>query len=267
MGDVSVMRLLALSLALLAVAFPATASGENGRCPERLRTAAPTEPVHPLVVFLKTEPWAMVIGADSPRFALYSDGLVIYLRGNEYRSVRLTAPERDALLAELDVERLACFIGRYGNDAVSDQPYNNLFIGRGGPLSVISVYGTVRVPSTPAPVIAADERVAAFDHPGARPWLPERIEVMIWPYEYAPERSIVWPSDWPGLDSEYAVRRGDGYSIFVPAADLPRLNEFLRSRRERGAVEIGGRKWAADLRLPFPMERMWMRPGLAADPE
>jgi hypothetical protein len=213
------------------------------------------------VVLVETEPWAMVIGADSPRFALYGDGLAIYRRGNEYRSVRLTERERETLLADLGIESLACHIGNYGDQAISDQSESNLFIGRGGPLSLISVYGVVRSSSTPAPVVAADQQLAAFDHPDALPWLPERIEVMIWPYEYAPEASITWPSGWPGLDSEYAVRRGDGYSIFVPAADFARVIEFLRSQRPRGAVEIGGRKWAASIRLPFPMERMWMQPG------
>lgn len=83
---------------------------------------------------------------------------------------------------------------------------------------------------------------------------------MIWPYEYAPDRSIDWPADWPGLTSEHSVRRGNAYSIFVPAADLERLIAFLGTRRERGAVQIGGRKWAASIRLPIPMERMWMQP-------
>ena len=84
---------------------------------------------------------------------------------------------------------------------------------------------------------------------------------MIWPYEYAPDASVDWPADWPGLNSEHAVRSGDGYSIFVPAAERDRLIAFLGTRRERGAVRIGGRKWSASLRFPFPMERMWMRPG------
>lgn len=201
----------------------------------------------------------MVIGADSPRFALYSDGLVIYRHERELKSVRLTIEERRALLASLNVEALACFTGSHGNTAVTDQPYHNLFLGQGGPLSLVSVYAARFDPSAvPPTVAAANARLAAFDHPGARPWLPERIEVMIWPYEYAPDASIDWPADWPGLDSEHAVRRGGGYSLFVPATHRERLIAFLRTRRERGAVQIGGHKWSASLRYPFPMEGMWM---------
>lgn len=256
------MKLHALALVLVAFATPPAVQQQGARCADRLQAGAATDQVRPLVVLVETEPWAMVIGSDSPRFALYSDGLVIYRYEREYRSVRLGAEERRALLALLDVETLACFTGHHGNTAATDQPYHNLFLGRGGPLSLVSVYGARFDPSAvPTPVAAANARLAAFIHPAARAWLPERIEVMIWPYEYAPDASIDWPAGWPGLTSEYAVRRGDGYSIFVPAAERDRLIAFLGTRRERGAVQIGGRKWAVSLRLPFPMERMWMRPG------
>ena len=66
------------------------------------------------------------------------------------------------------MEALACFIGNHGNTAVTDQPYDNLFLGRGGPLSLVSVYGARFDPSAvPPPVAAANARLAAFDHPGA----------------------------------------------------------------------------------------------------
>jgi hypothetical protein len=256
------MKLHALALMLVAFATPAMAQQQSAPCPDRLEPAGPTDRVRPLIVLVETEPWLMVIGSDSPRFALYSDGLVIYRHGREYRSVRLSDEERRALLASLDVESLACFTGFHGNTAATDQPYHNLFLGRGGSLSLVSVYGAQFDRSAvPQALAAVHARLAAFDHPGAQTWLPERIEVMIWPYEYAPDASIEWPADWPGLDSEHAVRRGDGYSIFVPGAELARLVAFLGTRRERGAVRIGGHKWAAGLRFPFPVERMWMRPG------
>lgn len=256
------MKLDVLAWVLLTFATPTVAQQQATHCSDRLRAGESVDRVRPLVVLVETEPWAMVIGSDSPRFALYSDGLVIYRREREYRSVRLTDQERRSLLATLEVEALACFIGDHGNTAVTDQPYHNLFLGRGGPLSLVSVYGARFDPSAvPSAVAAANTQLAAFDHPGARTWLPERIEVMIWPYEYAPDASIDWPADWPGFSSEHALRRGDGYSIFIPAADLDRLIAFLGTQRERGAVRIEGRKWAASVRFPFPMEQMWMRPG------
>ncbi len=74
----------------------------------------------------------------------------------------------------------------------------------------------------PAPMTAAYEKLVKFDYPGAKDWLPEEVEVMVWPYEYAPEASIIWPKDWPSFDSSHAVKRGEkSFSIFLPAADYP----------------------------------------------
>ena len=111
----------------------------------------------------------------------------------------------------------------------------------------------------PPSVTSAYEKLVKFDHPAATNWLPVKIELMIWPYEYAPEASIIWPKDWPGLDSQDTIKRGDGFSIYLPATEYSRLIEFLKRRNEKGAVLIGGKKWAADVRFPFPREAEWMR--------
>jgi hypothetical protein len=98
-----------------------------------------------------------------------------------------------------------------------------------------------------------------FDVPGAYEWEPAYIEVFIWPYEYAPEESIAWPNDWPGLNSEMTFPYGDSYSIFLEREKLSALKEFLGTRKERGAVEIEGKKWAAWWRPVFPSEPVWRR--------
>lgn len=82
---------------------------------------------------------------------------------------------------------------------------------------------------------------------------------MLWPYEYAPDASIRWPMEWPGLDSPQASRRGDSYSIYLPGKSLDDLRAFLGTRREKGAVEVGGKKWAASHRYVFPSEPTWSR--------
>lgn len=232
---------------------------EPGSCPDRLADRPAGESAQPIAVLVTTNPWAMVIGADSPRLALYSDGQVIYRRGQEYRAVRLDVRDADELRRSLGIETLACFIGDYGDTSITDQPENYLFIGRGGRMSRISIYGRIQSSSTPPQVVPAYERLISFDHPGSQPWLPEQIEVMVWPYEYAPDRSIQWPSSWPDLNSETTVRRGNSYSIYLPSSLHPRLIDLLRRQPQRGAVEINGRKWAVSLRFPFPHEAAWMR--------
>lgn len=54
------------------------------------------------------------------------------------------------------------------------------------------------------------------------------------------------------------MQRGDSYSLFIPIREKDTLLAFLESRKPRGAVEIGGKKWAMSLRTPLPGEARWM---------
>ena len=91
-------------------------------------------------------------------------------------------------------------------------------------------------------------------------WLPETIEVMLWPYEYAPEESIIWPEGWPDLKSKTTRKRGkDSYSVFLPSKSYSELLQFISTQKEKNAVLINDKKMAISLRFPFPMEARWMR--------
>jgi hypothetical protein len=96
--------------------------------------------------------------------------------------------------------------------------------------------------------------LADFDRTDAESWTPDYLEVMIWPYEYAPDESIEWPADWPNIDSPSTTRRGDSHSLYVPYSEQARLFDFLKSRKAKGAVLINDRKWSAAVRTPLPHE-------------
>ncbi len=255
-------RLMAI-VVLVWFACASTALAQARDCSEKLPAPAKHEAAQPILVLVNTDPWAMVMGADSPRFALYEDGLVIFQSGDGYKQARLDPAQIKALLHSVDVGALACVTGRYQAADMTDQPTSNIFLGRGGALTTISVYGS---PSggreggrVPTPIVAAYERLIAFNPADAKPWMPEKVEVMVWPYDHASEPSIIWPAKWPGLDAPGTVRMGpDGYSIFLPTEDLQALIAFLNTRHQKGAVEIGGKKWSVDFRFPFPGEHLWM---------
>lgn len=216
----------------------------------------------PLVVLIAYDPWAMVIGSDTPRFVLYDDGVVIYRTDAGHYSARLTPDQVATFNASLRPDALAERAGTYTAVNATDQPTTDILVRRKAGYARVSVYGSLRSPfaraATPDEFLDAYERLAAFESPGAIPWLPEAVEVMIWPYEYAPDESIVWPETWPGVDHADTVQRGDSHSLYIPAAEYPELRDFLRTRREKGAVLIDGRKWIAQVRLPFPKEDRWM---------
>lgn len=242
-----------------------------------IMSAPPVDTGHarPKVILLERNPWLMVIGSDSPAFALYEDGEAIYRTKSGYKSVTLDPAETMALLDGIGFSALPALARRYDlAPNTSDMPTEVIATFDGVKPSIISVRGLLKDlgPNTVVPnaVTTAYDRLSSFTHPKARDWLPEKVEVMIWPYEYAPDRSIIWPKEWPGLDSPDTVKRGEkSYSLYVPSGMLDDVRQFLGKRRTKGAVEIGGRKWAVSLRLPFPYERSWIDPlrDLPVDPE
>lgn len=216
----------------------------------------------PLIVLLQSDPWLAVTGSDSPAFALYDDGTVIFRTKSGFLSTKLDRSRKDALVEAFGGDEMSMLAGRYSATNITDQPDSSLLLyGRKVP-AYITVYGSlddedVRS-SLPEAVLTAFDRLRGFSSSGAQPWLPEKVEVMIWPYDYAPDQSIMWPKRWPGLKGPATRKQGNGYSIFLPSSDLPALRAFLGSRREKGAIEIDGQKWSASVRYPFPHEELWM---------
>lgn len=232
------------------------------------------------MVVLERNPWLMVIGSDSPTFALYDDGAVVWLRDKPTKDEpfsRGATPTASVALKELIPYDLAKFADHYQLTSWTDQPTTVIWT----PKKTISIYGNWRTTSNP---MASDPQLRAIaerdkkmsdsfpaeirasllrvdeqrKHEGDA-WLPNRVEVMLWPYEYAPEESIVWPQKWPDLSATITVKRGEGsYSVFLPSEELPALREFLAKRRPRGAVLIDGKKMSASFRFPFPREELWM---------
>ena len=208
------------------------------------------------VMMIEFDPWNSVIGSDSPTFAMYDDGEVIFRTDGGYKSVRL-AFERQS-----EIRNALSKIGEWKNyqsSTFTDQPTTVLAWNDKPSFRSLSIYGSLRRDKVrsklPPSVIKAYDLLKNFDDTEARNWLPAKIEVMIWPYDYAPEPSIVWPRNWPGIEDPETIKRGDSYSIYLPSTYFEELKTFAASRHPRGAVEIGGKKWSLSWRFPFPGER------------
>lgn len=221
----------------------------------------------PEIVLLERDPLGMVVGSESPRFALYSDGQVIYRTEDGFRSVRLKAAEALSIRNFLSEAASPKLYGEYVVAEATDQSESSLLV-YGDPSMFFSVYGSLddeQVTSRlPAAVAKAFDTIRIFNSAQSEPWIPAKVEVMIWPYEYAPEPSIHWNEEWPDLSAPSTIQRGDSYSLFLPSSELGALQSFLARRNPKGAVEINGRKWAASYRIPFPQERLWMAPNAEA---
>ena len=241
----------------------------------------------PLLVVITYQAWNNPIGSDSPIFALYDDGTIIcrlksahdeYPPAEKLFTTRkVENPEKKA--AQLLASSLADAKAYYALSGATDQNLTVIWT----PSKTVQIYGDWKTPrqfdsswkenprlqgivesetdlwkSFPDEIRQALLRIENENTIAGAPWLPEKIEVMFWPYEYAPEESIIWPKEWPSLSSKDTRRRGeDSYSVFVPSQKFPELRTFLESRNPRGAVLIDGKKMADAYRFPFPEEKLW----------
>jgi len=236
----------------------------------------------PIVVLIQSDPWLMVVGSDTPMLAIYDDGQVIYLRRDgegipTYVCKQLTQQELERTKKELAASGDFSAIKAHYNLApnVTDMPETKIYLSLNSRTTVTSVYGLMApktqlpaytvMPANQTPAPLPESLRSLYDYlvglkfADAKPWQPAYIEVMAWGYSYAPDKSIHWPKEWPGLESPDTIKRGDAYSIFLPGADIAKLRSFLNTRKEKGAVEIGGKKWAVAYRYAFPSEPVWMR--------
>lgn len=234
--------------------------------PGLLTTITPVygdETARPVAMLTVHDPWAMVLGADSPAFVLYESGQVIYQRaeaehGVSYWSATLDEDEFAALVEALDVDAFAALDEDYDLVPVTDQPTQVFWVRteKDGIVRV-RVYGSLMSDAkaratAPDVLVNAFDEMTGFDHPDAEPWLPEKFEVILWPWRTSD--AVEWPTDWPQLDSPFAVEREHVTSIYLGIGELER---FLTLATDASALRLDGDTYAFSLRLPFPHEVTW----------
>ncbi|MBS0265224.1 MAG: hypothetical protein JSS02_25045, partial [Planctomycetes bacterium] len=235
----------------------------------------------PIAVLIQTNPWASVLDADTPLVVVYENGEVIFVKRVDgkygYQHTTLTEDGLKQFRKDLEpVVSLGDLRPWYSmTPQATDQPISMFYLRNQERVATSRVYG-LRVPGTGAmaythlpnspkpdvPPIALrrlHKRLYRGDFPGGSAWTPKYIEVMFSNYDNAPDASIQWPTDWPGLDSERALKRGDSYSIFLDIDMVPKLSEFLKNRNPKGAIELGGKKWGLSTRAVFPREPVWRK--------
>jgi hypothetical protein len=246
----------------------------------------PFDGPRPIAILIESNPWASVIGADTPRVAIYENGDVIYTRRNGhgigYRYVKLDTNELETVRARIgpifankDIESSYDLV-RGGTDRPT-----TMFYFRNGDREIATMVtgmtdGDAELPvrsqsptvkksdSFPHALLELHKWLSKLDFAQSKEWSPKYVEVMLWDYSYAPGASIHWPKDWPALNSSRAIKRGDSYSVFLDIPLLPKLREFLATGKKKGAVEIDGKKMAASYRFVFPGEPSWRKAFAAA---
>ena len=226
----------------------------------------------PHIILVERNPWAMVIGSDSPTFALYDDGFTIFYDKKEgYKSVVLSKKEIKSFKVKKSFYKLKEYYEVIG---ATDQPDNIICVWNKGQRKMVDVYGFIRPGernkefeeeiqhfrnNVPTEFLSLYDKIIKFNHIKSQKWLPERIEVMFWPYEHSPEEPYIWPENWPNIETVGTKKRHkDSYSIYLNSSYYNDLLKILKERKRKQAILMNGRKWAISYRFPFPNEELWM---------
>ncbi|MET4014140.1 hypothetical protein ABIB62_003995 [Mucilaginibacter sp. UYP25] len=138
----------------------------------------------------------------------------------------------------------------------TDQPTNELLMNF-DTLTDIRGYGNLRGDEkarlqTPKPFLTIYDSLVAYKNIKATVWLPDSIEIMANGYSYAPEKSLIWPKNWPDLKNAATIKRGENfYSIYLDKKPMKNFIKMLSSLKEKQAVEINGQKFSLSLPITF----------------
>lgn len=225
-------------------------------------------PPQPEILLYERNPWLTVIGADSPVFAAYQTGQIIWQDNSpsqkqghnqrqRYKSVTLGQKEYSELLSKLN--EVLPLDDNYDLSDVTDQPSTMLYLKTSGNEKKITVHGSLNDElvrsKAPKEFVNVYDYIKAYQHTDAVSWNPKYIEVLVWPYKSDPEGAASWPKNWPDTKSKRTRRHGDLFSIYLPIKYERNLSKFLEKvNEESGAIKMNGKIWAISTRIPFPHE-------------
>lgn len=217
----------------------------------------------------KTLPIVSLMDGGTPLFLLYPDGrlLVGNRQSNRPGFARITDHDLQVLTALLTpLDDFWQLSAHYNLTEWTHQPEHVLTLRLPGrPEKSVSVYGALdaRFPA-PMPPPAFTTMLRLLERLTPReltPWNPGYVEVYWGDYSYAPDQSLEWPKDWPGLSSPLTRQGKAGdlikYYLVFPSSKVAELDQLLARRPKHGAILIDGWKGSAHYRWPLPNEKMW----------
>lgn len=214
----------------------------------------------PILVLIEQNPWKMVIGSDTPTFALYENGQIIYKQKIDEKihllTVKLTNLEKNELLEDIIDFNIFNEDNFIVARRATDQPTNIFILTNSDSTKTIRVYGDLeskKIQRTiPKTIARLYKRLSKYQHKESFKWSPDNIEVMVWDYSHSTEIPKKWPKEWPDLNNSSTIDREGMYSIYLDKNDLPKLKEFISELKRNQAIEINGLKMSISYRMPFP---------------
>jgi hypothetical protein len=228
----------------------------------------------PIAVLLQENPSAAVMGAETPRIAIYENGDVIYSRGHGENQIYFYAEIGFAAVRSV-IDHLTPVTdlklkSRYSVTNAPGQGAALFYLHANGKTVVTSVYGLRPEDDEGGSKARALDRVPVqlrelyhylltVDFTETRPWTSVYVEAMVFPVGDVSGKVLHWPKDWPDLKSDRVINRKDGFSIFLNGSERDELRNFVAQENKDGAVIINGSKWTVESRPVFPSEPIWRK--------
>jgi hypothetical protein len=218
----------------------------------------------PLVLVHERNPWTE---SDGPTLALYPDGTLIYWspaeHGGVFRTARLSQEQIDEFISRVDSEEFRLQQPAPAFDFSSDAARSVITVRRPGqPSKCFGLLGSLRgqrkfSPNFSPRLRAALEFLAMYEHPQAVEWIPERIEVALWPAPESTQPDLVWPAELPGLEAGIHASSDESYALCLTREQYALLEPLLESRAPGQAFHVGNRRRIVYVRCAFPHERQF----------
>jgi hypothetical protein len=100
--------------------------------------------------------------------------------------------------------------------------------------------------------MSAYHRLISFEAPGATASKPERIEIMLWGFDYAGS-SVAWPDAIPRPPATATPPDGGVFRHYVDGKYANDISAFTRTLGGK-AVDLNEHKWAFEQRACVPEE-------------
>jgi hypothetical protein len=215
----------------------------------------------PLIILTETDPWLMAIGSDVATFVLYEKGQIIYksIENKQLKIYKLTLSQVElqktiqSLLIPDAIYKMQDYIEI---SEATDQPSTIITLNI-KKSKTITVYGKLinkneARKKTPKEFLTLYDNIKKYKNKSAKEWMPNKIEVMFWDYDYAPNKRP-WIKGFPDLNSPSTIKFDkDSYSVFIDKVNFEQFKKYYSTMGEKQAVQINGRKMAISYRLPFP---------------
>jgi hypothetical protein len=219
----------------------------------------------PIFWYQVSDPWSMFMGAEGPLFILYNSGKVLFWKNGAYNFTQLDEDEKSQIVTDLHLTDTLFNKSRYfnatnpdpnGEIIATDNPSYTVSVNRDS-LVRVSVYGYISSKEYrkrfPSQILQIHDFILNFEPVRYYQWVPDKIEVMLSDYSNSPDIPIMWPANWPDLNSSDTRKHGENVtSVYLDKKYFGQLKRLMKKRKEKQAFEINGKKYFIGYRLPIP---------------